>query len=60
MQLQFALQQLINVPKHVVADFSISRIDSTLTTQPNLVMESGVNSSLHPNCHHEITYAKFV
>ena len=22
-------------------------------------MESGVHSSLHPNCHHQITYAKF-
>ena len=22
-------------------------------------MESGVHSSFHPNCHHEITYAKF-
>ena len=22
-------------------------------------MEFGVHSSLHPNCHHQITYAKF-
>ena len=22
-------------------------------------MESGVHSSLHPNCHHQVTYAKF-
>ena len=22
-------------------------------------MESGVHSSFHPNCHHQITYAKF-
>ena len=22
-------------------------------------MESGLHSSLHPNCHHQITYAKF-
>ena len=22
-------------------------------------MESGVHSSVHPNCHHQITYAKF-
>ena len=22
-------------------------------------MESGVHSSLHPNCHHQITYVKF-
>ena len=25
----------------------------------NLVMESGVHSSLHANCHHWITFAKF-
>ena len=22
-------------------------------------MESGVHSSVHPNCHHQITYARF-
>ena len=30
------------------------------TSQSDLVMESGVHSSLHPNCHHQITYAKFI
>ena len=25
----------------------------------SLVMESGTHSSLHPNCYHQITYAKF-
>ena len=31
-----------------------------IVTEPNLtlVMESGVHSSLHPNCHDQITYAK--
>ena len=29
------------------------------TSQPNLIMESGVHSLLHENCHHQITYAKF-
>ena len=29
------------------------------TSQPNLVMESSVNSSLHENCYHQIIYAKF-
>ena len=28
-------------------------------SQPNLVMNSGVYSSLHPNCHHQIIHAKF-
>ena len=55
---QFGLQQLINEPTHLAADFS-SCIDLIFTSQPNLVMESGVHPSLHPNCHHQITYAKF-
>ena len=55
---QFGLQQLINEPTHLVANSS-SCIDLIFTSQPNLVMESGVHSSLHPNCHHQITYAKF-
>ena len=30
-----------------------------VSSQPNLVIDSGVNSSLHKNCDHEIIYAKF-
>ena len=55
---QFGLQQLISEPTHLVADFS-SCIDVIFTSQPNLVIESGVPSSLYPNCHHQITYVKF-
>ena len=55
---QFGLQQLINEPTHLIADSS-SCIDLIFTSQPNVVMEFGVHSSLHPNCHHQITYAKF-
>ena len=29
------------------------------TSQPSLVIESGVHSSLHANCHRQITFAKF-
>ena len=29
------------------------------TSQPNLVMDSDVRSSLHPNCHHQLVFAKF-
>ena len=29
------------------------------TSQPNLSVESGTQPSLHPNCHHQIIYAKF-
>ena len=36
-----------------------SCIDLIFTSQPNLVIESGVHSSLHANCHHQITYVKF-
>ena len=28
------------------------------TSQPNLVMQSGIHSSLHPNFHHQIVFAK--
>ena len=36
-----------------------SCIDLIFASQPNLVMGSGVHSSLHENCHHQIIYAKF-
>ena len=55
---QFGLQQIIKEPAHIIGDSS-SCIDLISTTQPNLVMESGVHSSLHSNCHHHITFAKF-
>ena len=54
----FGLQQTMNEPAHIIGDSS-SCIDLIFTSQPDLVMESGVHSSLHPNCHHQITYAKF-
>ena len=43
---QFGLQQLINEPTHLAADFS-SYVDLIFTSQLKLVMESGVHSSLH-------------
>ena len=54
---QFSLQQLIKKPTHILTDSS-SCIDLLCTSQPNLVMESGVHSSLHQNCHHQIIHAK--
>ena len=54
----FGLQQTINEPTYIIRD-SFSCNDLIFTSQPNLVMESRVHSSLHPNCHHQITYAKF-
>ena len=53
---QFGLSQIINEPTHIL-DSSSSCID--LTSQPNLVIESGVYPSLHQNCHHQIIYARF-
>ena len=34
-------------------------IDLIFTTQPNLVVESGVHPSLHANCHHQLAFVKF-
>ena len=55
---QFGLQQLINEPTHQTRN-SYSFIDLIFVLHLNLVMESGVHSSLHENCHHQIIYAKF-
>ena len=55
---KFGLQQIIKAPTHFISESS-SCIDLIFTTQPNLVMESGVYSLLHVNCHHHITFAKF-
>ena len=45
---QFGLSQIINEATHVL-EASSSRIDLIFTTQPNLVVESGVHPSLHAN-----------
>ena len=56
---QFCLQQLIKEPTHILGNSS-SCIDLIFTSHPSLVMESGIHPSLHSNCHHQITYAKFI
>ena len=43
---QFGLEQIIKEPTHIIGDPS-SCIDLIFTTRPNLIMESGVHSSLH-------------
>ena len=55
---QFGLSQIINEPT-LILDSSSSCIGLIFTSQPNLVIESGVYPSLHQNCHHQIIYAKF-
>ena len=52
---QFGLQQIINELTYLTSNSS-SYIDLIFTSQPNLVM--GSHSSLHPNCHHQIVFAK--
>ena len=55
---QFGLQQVINEPTYLTS-YSSSCIDLIFISQQNLVMESGVHSSLLPSCHHQIVFAKF-
>ena len=55
---EFGLNQVINEPTHITENFSTC-IDLLFTSQSNLVIESGVHSSLYPNCHHQIIFAKF-
>ena len=43
---QFGLQQIIKEPTHIL-DKSSSCIDLMFTSQPNLIIESGVYPSLH-------------
>ena len=55
---QFGLYQLINEPTHLLQNSSLC-IDLIFTSHPNIVVQSGVPSSLHSNYHHQIVFAKF-
>ena len=55
---QFGLQQIIKEPTHI-SNTSSSSIDLIFTSQPNLITDSGVHSSLHSNFHHQIVFSKF-
>ena len=55
---QFAVSQVISEPTHIL-DNSKSCMDLIFTSQPNMIMNSGVHPSLHSSCHHQIIYAKF-
>ena len=55
---QCGLYQVISKPTHILENSS-SCSDLIFTSQPNLITESGVHQSLHPNCHHQVIYAKF-
>ena len=54
----FCLHRLIHDPTHIFGESS-SYIDLIFTSQPNMVVNSGVHSSLHVNYHHQIVFAKF-
>ena len=54
---KFGLHQVINEPTHVLESPS-SYIDLIFTSQPNLINESGVHSSLRTNSHHQFIFAK--
>ena len=53
------LHQLISDPTHLLPNSS-SCIDLIFTDQPNLVADSGVHPSLHPNCHGQITFSRYI
>ena len=55
---QLGLSQIIKEPTHIL-DNSRSCIELTFTSQLNMEIDSGVQASLHANCHHQIIYAKF-
>ena len=56
---QFGLHQVIKELPHILDTSSSSCTDLIFMSQPNLIIESGVHSSLHSNCHHQIIFAKF-
>ena len=55
---QYDLTQIIHEPTHIL-ESSVSCIDLIITSQENLVTNSGVHSSLYPNCHHQIHFSNF-
>ena len=58
MTFHYGLTQKINEPSRILEDAS-SCIDLNFTSQRNMFLDSGVHSSLHPNSHHQIVFAKF-
>ena len=50
--------QLINEPTNFEPNKSPSCIDLIFVSQPNLIFQFGIHSSLYNTCHHQIIYAK--
>ena len=53
----YGLYLIINEPTHILPSSSFS-IDLIFTNQPNLTINSGVDPSLHQNCHYQIIFAQ--
>ena len=53
----YGLSQIICEPTHILPNLS-SCIDLIFINQNNFIMDSGVHTSLPPNSHHQIGYAK--
>ena len=51
------LKQIFSDPT-IILPQSSSCIDFIFTDQPNYVTDCGTHPSLHPNCHHQITFCK--
>ena len=51
------VHQLITDPTHILTQ-TFSWTDLIFIDQLNLVIDSGAYSSLHANCHHQITHCK--
>ena len=49
--------QIVSDTTHILPQSS-SCIDLIFTDQPNYVIDCGTHPSLHPNCHHQITFCK--
>ena len=55
---QYGIHQITNGSTYVLGN-SASCIDLIFTSQPNIVVDSGVDPSLHLNFHYQIKNAKF-
>ena len=51
------LEKLIYEPNHIRSNSS-SCIDLIIKNQPNLMVDSVIHPSFHPNCHHQIIHCK--
>ena len=55
---KLGLDQIINEPTHTLPNSS-RYIGLIFKSQPNMIIELGIHSYLHSNCHHHIVFAKF-